>query len=106
VCAYPIVPFLCRKQRSEFAEARKDIEEDLHVALGRASNYDVEQINASEADRLECTRVFQRARRARIEFPRNSLQAGSMPTSEKWPQGPGMARTSALLICFASLSLP
>ena len=37
---------------AEFAEARKTLEENLYVALGRARNYDCAQINASEADAL------------------------------------------------------
>jgi integrase len=37
---------------AEFAEARKTLEENLHVALGRARGYDCAQINADEADAL------------------------------------------------------
>jgi len=36
----------------EFAEARKEIEGDLYIGLGRARNYDCDEFIASNADRL------------------------------------------------------
>jgi len=37
---------------SEFAEARKEIEGDLYIGLGRAEHYDCHEFTASEADAL------------------------------------------------------
>ena len=73
------VEFLVRQER------RVLFPRDEHAAPGRASGH----------------RGDHRPQRA-IELPRNSLQSGLIPTSEKWPQGPGMGRHLAFGICAAS----